>query len=99
MASDAPSFRRGVCAVPVDDLRPSGYPDLLARGDMREGVREIFGAIGMADQEWMQADGHHPSCLGAVLVEYIELILDHASECFRTLLAVEDRRDVVDLHR
>ena len=47
---------------------------------MRERLVEIFAAVRIADQEWVQANRHHAAGLGAILIEHVELIADHLPE-------------------
>ncbi len=68
-------------------------------GDVGERPVEILRPEGMADQEWGQADRHHPGGLGAVLVEPVELVDHHAVELPGAAAAVDENRDVVDLDR
>src|SRR5215216_3361574 len=96
------SSRRGwriVRLIVIDDLAPGGEPDLLARTDMGERGVEVLAAMRMPDQERVETDRHHAAGLGAVLVEHIELVADHAAEILRTLLELEESRNVIDLGR
>ena len=60
---------------------------------------EVFAPVRIADQKRMQADRHHAAGRGALLVEHVELIADHLAENLRALMQIEERRNVVDLHR
>src|SRR5690242_16955041 len=66
-----------VLFIPVEDFAAGREPDLLARGDVLQRLREILGAVRMPDDEGMQADRHHPSGFGAVFVKHVELVADH----------------------
>src|SRR5204863_8476910 len=72
-------------------------PDLLARSYVRQRLSEVFAAVGMADQEWMQADRHDPTGLGTIFIEHVELIANHPAEGLRGLTLVEERGNVVQL--
>src|SRR5262245_52890843 len=86
-----------VLAVPVVDLAAGRNPSLLARFYVGERPIEVFAAVRMTDQEGMQADRHDAPGLGAVLIQYVELIADHLAERLRGLTLVEERGNVVHL--
>ena len=47
---------------------------------MRERLSEVLAPVGMPDKERVQADSHDSPGLGAVFVQNVELIADHAPE-------------------
>src|SRR5262249_56231790 len=85
--------------VPAVDLAAGGHPDLLARSDIGQSLIEVFAAMRMPDQEWVQANRHDPAGLGAVFIEHIELITDHPAERLRPLALVELNGNFLPLNR
>jgi hypothetical protein len=55
-SSTAPLLVQIVFPVPIIDLAARRNPDLLARFYVRKSMIEIFAAMGMPDQERVQAD-------------------------------------------
>ena len=88
-----------VLPVPIDYFAAGGNPNFLARSDMSERLGEVFAPVGMPDEERVQADGHDSSGLGAIFVEHVKLIANHAAKHLRALFEVQKGWNIVNLNR
>src|ERR1700681_608373 len=84
-----------VLHVPIRDLATGREPHVLPRSNMRERLSEVLTPVGMPDKERVQADSHDSPGLGAVFVQNVELITNHAPEGLGTLFQIHKSRDVI----
>src|SRR6202044_2930789 len=69
-----------VSTVPIVNLAARHQPDIAVRGDIGQCRLDVLHAKRVPGDEGVYRDGHDPRPLLALLVQNVELILDHPSE-------------------
>src|SRR3954453_21998436 len=97
----APTLRSAqiIRGVMRRDLIARCQPHAVMARNILECPLEIFLTMRLIADKRMEAEGHHPSGLLAVLVELVELIDDHLAENLSRQALADAHRDVIDLDR
>src|SRR6266436_3708710 len=100
-AARAPTLRSAqiILGVMRRDLIARCQPHAGMARNIFECALEIFLTMRLIADKRMEAEGHHPAGLLAVLVDLVELIDDHLAEILSRQALADAHRDVIDLER